>query len=78
MTEYNYPNYAEHKQKHLDFKKDFTGLQKKFEDAFKEPSTLKILGVQEETNWLLGQWWINQINKTDKELGIFLKSKVKK
>lgn len=62
----------------MDFKKDFTELKKKFDDAFKEPSTLKMLGVQEETNRLLGQLWINHINKTDKQLGIFLKSKVKK
>lgn len=75
MTKHNYPGYTEHKQMHKDFKKDFAELEKKLDDAFNAMSTLNTLRTQIETNWLLGQWWVNHINKTDKALGIFLKSK---
>ena len=77
MAHYDYPNYAVHQQMHTDFKKDFAQLKKKFEDALSGPTVLKILRVQVETNELLGQWWIDHINKTDKTLGVFLKSRIK-
>ncbi len=75
MIKYDYPHYTDHKQKHIDFKKDYEELKKKLESAFYESSVLNELRAQIETNWLLGEWWINHINKVDKELGIFLKSK---
>lgn len=68
MSKYNYPGYSNHKEIHRNFKKDFAELKKKLDNFFNELSTLA------ETNWLLGEWWINHINKVDKELGIFLKS----
>lgn len=77
MLRYSYPDYAAHRQLHTDFRRDFAELKKKFDDAFHDLSTLKELRVQVETNWLLGQWWVDHIDKVDKALGIFLKAKVK-
>ncbi len=69
MNKYNYPRSSNHKEIHRNFKNDFAELKKKLGRSFNE------LSILEETNWLLGEWWINHINKVDKELGTFLKSK---
>ena len=70
MTKYDYPHFVDHRELHKKFKKDFTKLKRKLDKS------INILSTLPETNWLLGEWWINHINNIDKKLGEFLKSKV--
>ena len=78
MDAHNYKNAVAHKKLHEDFRKNFEVLKKKLESSLEDASLLQSLRVQIETNWLLGEWWINHINNVDKQLGAFLKSQTKK
>lgn len=77
MNRYSYPGMNIHLRMHEDFKKEFAELKMKFGEPFDKLTKLKAMWVQIDTSGLLGQWWVNHINKMDKELGMFLKSKVK-
>ncbi len=69
MNKHNYPDYASHKERHEQFKKEFAELKMKIEKE--ATGLLTTLG----TNHLLIDWWLNHIGKVDKTLGAFLSGK---
>ncbi len=69
MLKYNYPAYAEHKAKHLEFTKNYILLKKQVEAE--GPCLNSVL----TTNRLVVDWLIHHIRKVDTQLGAFLKTK---
>ena len=70
MLDYNYPKYAAHKTEHTQFIKTFQQIKEDYNS--KKGHLYLALQIQHYTiNWL-----DTHINKTDKELGLFLKNKV--
>ena len=69
MTSYKYPDYDAHKKQHEVFTKSFKELKERL-DKEGVNSTIVI-----EAQPMLVDWWYNHINKVDKLLGTFLKTK---
>ncbi|MCX7793602.1 MAG: bacteriohemerythrin [Thermodesulfovibrionales bacterium] len=70
MKQYNYPGIEFHIAQHRDLEKRFKELKADF-----EKNGLRLVATL-ETNELLGQWWLNHISRTDKELGRYLRDKM--
>lgn len=69
MQDHDYPEAPAHKTEHTSFVRNFTDLRKKFDQE--GPGSLLAI----ESQRLLVDWWYNHIAKSDKALGVFLKSK---
>ncbi|MCK4738680.1 MAG: hemerythrin family protein [Deltaproteobacteria bacterium] len=70
IDEYYYPGGTTHKLEHDKFRKLF----KEIKERLKAEGPSKNLSIQ--TSSFLGQWWIDHINKVDRELGAFLQKKL--
>lgn len=70
MAQYAYPEAAAHKRQHDDFVKTFTDLKSQFEAG--GPSLQFVTRV----NRTVVDWLINHISKSDKALGVYLKTKM--
>lgn len=69
MLKHNYPEYPAHKRYHTQYVNDLSSLKQQLD------TTGSSLNLVVQTNKLLVDWWINHINRVDKSLGTFLKSK---
>lgn len=70
MKKFNYPQFANHKENHAQFIKDFLELKNKFETDGAQ-SYIVIMVNRVVVNWL-----ISHIRNVDKSLGAFLKVKL--
>ncbi|MGC8778201.1 MAG: bacteriohemerythrin [Candidatus Caldatribacteriaceae bacterium] len=70
MTQYSYPGFAAHKKLHQGFTEAFLKLK---EEAEKSVGVALVTQV----NKTVVDWWVNHILKVDKELGAFLREKMK-
>lgn len=68
MKKYDYPKYEEHKKIHDDFVQSFKELVKDKDSV----------SFQVKLQTQVGQWLLNHINKTDKEMAEYLNSKIKR
>ncbi len=64
-----YPGYQSHRAAHVKFMQDFTTLKKEF--AQQGATSAMVIAVQRR----VGDWLVNHIYKTDKELGSYLAQK---
>jgi len=71
MKKYQYPEYEGHKAQHTGLINDLQKMKEQFEKE--GPSSMMAIDIQKE----LGDWLMIHIAKIDKELGAFLKEKVK-
>lgn len=71
MLKHNYSGITSHKAEHEKFAKNFKELIGKFEGFDYKLSTEIIM--MSDTEKLLGDWWINHITKTDRELADFIR-----
>ncbi len=72
MRRYNYPGYAQHKNEHNRFINRFYDLRDEVDEKGVNPATAeKIVSA-------VGDWLVDHIGKTDRELGRFLKGKNRK
>jgi hemerythrin-like metal-binding protein len=69
MLKYDYPEYHSHKAQHAKFTSEFSELKRRLKSG--RSSTVVV-----PTNRLLIDWWINHINKVNKELGAFLRTRM--
>ncbi len=66
----NFPNYAEHKKQHEEFKAEITNLKQELSAG--ADSTSFVIKI----NNLIVNWLLNHIKKSDKELSQHIKTKV--
>jgi hemerythrin-like metal-binding protein len=71
MKKYNYPEYEGHKAQHTSLINDIQTMKTQFEKD--GASSLMAIDIQKE----LGDWLMVHIGQVDKELGKFLKEKIR-
>ncbi|MBI5192392.1 MAG: hemerythrin family protein [Nitrospirae bacterium] len=71
QKQYNYPEYPSHHTAHLKFKNDFNELRQAVDTSGITFHSILL------TSELLSDWWIQHVTKIDKELGKFIKEKMR-
>ncbi len=70
MREYVYTGITSHRQKHIEFMRDFSNIKVRFQMDGPIPENLSRI------QYLLSEWWIRHVSETDKAMAVYINKRI--